>query len=63
MDEHPGKDHLNYREVWAVAASPHAPTSRSGAESGQFVLSFGNAWRNRVPELVQYLHAYGEQSI
>ena len=35
MDEHPGKDHLNYREVWAVAASPQF-RQRLGCGIGQF---------------------------
>ena len=52
-----GEPHLWYRDVWAVAASSHIPVGRLDTESGRALVSLKKGWRNRVPELLAYLHS------
>jgi hypothetical protein len=47
--------------VWAVMASPAKPISRLSAE-GKFTLSFGQGWKERLPELFEHLSALRTQS-
>lgn len=42
--------------VWAVMASPARPTSRLRVE-GEFTLSLGQGWKNRLPDLFEHLSA------
>ena len=47
--------------VWAVMASPAKPISWLSAEGG-FTLSFGQGWKERLPEFFEHLSALRSQS-
>jgi hypothetical protein len=47
--------------VWAVMASPAKPDSRLDVE-GEFTLSLGQGWKNRLPDFFAHLSALRSKS-
>jgi hypothetical protein len=47
--------------VWAVMASPAQPMSRLQVE-GEFTLSLGQGWKNRLPDFFAHLSALRSKS-
>jgi hypothetical protein len=61
VDPMVGPNRRKGEAVWAVMASPEKPTSRLSAEGG-FTLSFGQGWKERLPEFFEHLSALRSQN-
>jgi hypothetical protein len=61
VDPMVGPNRRKGEAVWAVTVSQAKPTSRLSAEGG-FTLSFGQGWKQRLPEFFEHLSAFRSQS-
>ena len=61
VDPMVGPNRRKDEAVWAVMASLTKPTSRLSAE-GEFTLSFGQGWKERLPEFFENLSALRSRS-
>ena len=60
VDPMVGPNRRKGEEVWAVMASLTKTISRLSAE-GEFTLSFGQGWKERLPEFFEHLSALRSQ--
>ena len=61
VDPMAGPNRRKGEAVWAVTASLTKPIGRLSAE-GEFALSFGQGWEERLPEFFEHLSALRSQS-
>ena len=61
VDPMVGPNRKKGEAVWGVVASLRKPISRLSAE-GEFMLSFGQGWKERLPEFFEHLSALRSQS-
>ncbi len=54
-------DRKQGEDVWAVMASPAKPTGRLQVE-GEFTLSLGQGWKERLPDFFAHLSTLRSQS-